>query len=139
LEKQVHTTISHRVPFFDVDLMAMVWHGHYLKYFEMARQKMIRQAGLDLEAYVRDGGWAFPVIKTSVKYLHPLRFGQDFTCTAILVEAKVKIVLEFEVRLLDGTLCAKGRSEQCAVRTPELEMEMLIPEDVQEALWSLAG
>ena len=24
------------VPFFDVDSMRIVWHGHYLKYFEIA-------------------------------------------------------------------------------------------------------
>ena len=25
------------VPFFDVDMMEVVWHGHYVKYFEEAR------------------------------------------------------------------------------------------------------
>ena len=31
------------VPFHDVDTMHVVWHGHYLKYFEVARCKLLDQ------------------------------------------------------------------------------------------------
>jgi len=33
------------VPFFDVDLMEIVWHGHYLKYFEVARCALLDKIG----------------------------------------------------------------------------------------------
>ena len=29
------------IPFHDVDTMHIVWHGHYLKYFEIARCKLL--------------------------------------------------------------------------------------------------
>jgi len=29
------------VPFFDVDSMNIVWHGHYVKYFELARCQLL--------------------------------------------------------------------------------------------------
>ena len=29
--------IELQVPSFDVDMMEVVWHGHYVKYFEQAR------------------------------------------------------------------------------------------------------
>ena len=36
-----HIYCRHRaeieVPFFDVDVMQIVWHGHYVKYLEVAR------------------------------------------------------------------------------------------------------
>ena len=32
---QVETIIE--VPFHDVDVMRVAWHGHYVKYFEIAR------------------------------------------------------------------------------------------------------
>ena len=32
-----HGIIELTVPFYDVDSMDIVWHGHYLKYFEDAR------------------------------------------------------------------------------------------------------
>jgi len=48
----------------------------------------------------------------------------------------VKIVVDFEItRVTDGKVCARGRSEQAAVKVPETEMAFTIPEEVQNALW----
>ena len=33
------------VPFFDVDMMEVVWHGHYVKYFEEARCALLDKLG----------------------------------------------------------------------------------------------
>ena len=33
----LHTDTEILVPFFDVDTMNVVWHGHYIKYLEVAR------------------------------------------------------------------------------------------------------
>jgi acyl-CoA thioester hydrolase len=33
------------VPFFDVDSMDVVWHGHYVKYFEVARCALLERIG----------------------------------------------------------------------------------------------
>jgi len=123
-----------RVPFYDVDMFQIVWHGNYLKYFDLARQELFLKSGLaiprNLEKY-----YIFPVIRTSVKYLYPLKFNDEFICSAQAREAKVKLLIDFEVRLLgDGRLCATGRSEHAAVRMPEMEMEFRIPEDVEKAL-----
>ena len=50
-------------------------------------------------------------------------------------EARTKIVVVFEIRLVkDGTLCARGSTEQVAVREPEMEMEFSIPEEISRAL-----
>ena len=131
-------SIRLKVPFFDVDPMHVVWHGHYLKYFEMARQAYSEACGMDFYRYQMEKGYVFPIIKSSLKYVHPLRFGDEFLVKVALKEARVKVVMDFEIRMADsGRLCAKGRTEQVALRLPEMEMELAIPEDVQEALWSL--
>ena len=31
-----------RVNYFDTDQMGVVWHGNYIKYFEMAREELFR-------------------------------------------------------------------------------------------------
>ena len=36
-------TVNIDVPFFDVDMMDVVWHGHYIKYFEVARCALLDQ------------------------------------------------------------------------------------------------
>ncbi|MCB2185849.1 MAG: acyl-CoA thioesterase [Deltaproteobacteria bacterium] len=136
---QPEVSVLLEVPFYDVDSMQVVWHGHYFKYFEMARHAMFRRAGIDLFRYHRETGYLFPVIKGSIKHSHPLRYGDKFWAKAVLVEARIKIVLDFELRLVDsGKLCAKGRGEQCAVKGPDLELEMVIPEDIAQALWAVA-
>jgi len=124
-----------KVPFHDLDPMQVVWHGHYIKYFEMAREQLMDVLGVDLKSYSINTGYLFPIVKSQVKYIHPLRHRDEFDCRARLVEANRRIVIDFEIRLAaDGKLCAKGRTEQLAVRLPDLELEMNIPGDIQKAL-----
>ena len=34
---QLSAEVDVTVPFHDVDMMAVAWHGHYLRYIELAR------------------------------------------------------------------------------------------------------
>lgn len=136
MTRPVSTSVQLQVPYYDVDIMQIVWNGNYFKYFEVARQAFFRQRGLDLQTYLREKGYVFPVIRSMIKHIRPLRLEDEFLCTAVLKEARIKIVLDFEIKLLStGMVCAKGRSEQVALLAPEMEMAYKIPEDVQEALY----
>ena len=131
-------TVRLKVPFFDVDPMQVVWHGHYLKYFDMARQIYAEKCGLDFYRHKEEKGFVFPVIRSTIKYIHPLCFGDEFFCKLELMECRIKIVQDFEIRLAEsGKLSATGTTEQVALRMPEREMELAIPEEVQEALQSV--
>jgi acyl-CoA thioester hydrolase len=133
--QSVSTSVRLRVPYHDVDLMQVVWHGHYLKYFEVARQALFRERGMDLQHYMKEKGYVFPVIRSMVKHIRPLRLDDEFVCTAMLKEYRVKIVLDFEIKLIsNGEICAKGRSEQVAFFVPDMEMAFRIPEEIQKAL-----
>jgi acyl-CoA thioester hydrolase len=132
----ISTSVQMKVPYYDVDIMQIVWNGNYFKYFEVARQAFFRECGLDLLDYAKTTGYLFPIIRSKIKHTRPLRMNDDFVCTAILKEAKIKIILDFEIkRLPDGLVCAKGRSEQVALLLPEMEMAYLIPEDIRQALY----
>jgi len=136
----VSNSVNLKVPYYDVDLMQVVWNGNYLKYFEVARQALFRECGLDLRSYMEEKRYVFPVIRSMVKYIRPLRLDDEFVCTAVLKEASVKIVLDFEIRLVsDGKVCTRGRSEQAALRLPEMEMVFKIPEEIQKALYGRKG
>ena len=37
--------VTLKVPFYDLDPMQIVWHGHYLKYFDIARSELLRPPG----------------------------------------------------------------------------------------------
>jgi acyl-CoA thioester hydrolase len=130
------TSVQMKVPYYDVDIMQIVWNGHYFKYFEVARQTYFKECRLDLLEYAKTKGYLFPVIRSMIKHIRPLRMDDEFVCTAILKEARIKIVLDFVIkRLSDGLICAKGRSEQVAFFLPEMEMAFLIPEDIRTALY----
>jgi len=136
MECTVSASVRRKVPFYDVDMMRVVWNGHYWKYFEEARQALFTQQGITSFDESEGKGWVFPVIRSEVKYIHPLRLDDEFICTATLKEARVKIVVDFEItRVADGKVCARGRSEQAAVKVPEGEMAFMIPHEVQNALW----
>jgi acyl-CoA thioester hydrolase len=140
MNQSVLTSVRLKVPYYDVDLMQVVWHGHYLKYFEMARQALFREYGLDLQRYMEEKKYVFPVIRFMIKHIRPLRLNDEFICTAVLKEARVKIVLDFEIKLIaDGKVCARGRSEQVALLIPEMEMAFQIPEEIQKAFYGTNG
>jgi len=135
MAQPVSTSVTLKVPYYDVDLMQIVWHGNYLKYFEVARQALFRKYGVDLRRYSEDTRYVFPVVRSTIKHIWPLRLDDEFVCTAVLKEARVKIVLDFEIKLIsNGKVCARGRSEQVAVLMPEMEMVFQIPEEIQKAL-----
>lgn len=124
-----------RVPFHDLDPMQIVWHGNYTKYFDIARQGLFESRGIDLRDVLDKTGYAFPVIRSSVKHVRPLRYGDVFFCRATIVEVTHKVVIDFEIRLEAGnTLCAKGRGEQAAVKYPEMEPAFVMPEIVLQRL-----
>lgn len=124
-----------KVAFHDVDPLRVVWHGNYLKYFDVARFGLFADRGVDLYAYMLEKGFAFPVTRTALKHVAPLRAFDEFVCRAAVTEAQYKIGMAFEIRKADGgTLCARGTSEQLAVRYPEMQMEFAIPDDIRLAL-----
>ncbi len=127
--------IKMKVAFHDLDPMQVVWHGNYLKYFDVARFGLFAEAGIDLYDYMVYQHYVFPVTRSSIKHIAPLKPFDEFICRATVIEAVYKIGMDFEIRLVeDDTLCARGSSEQLAVRYPEMEMEFEVPADIRTAL-----
>ncbi len=128
--------VSRTVPFYDLDPMGVVWHGNYLRYLDEARLALFDRAGLDLYRVVEaDGSFAFPIVRSRVKHVAPLRLRDRFEVYARVVDARLKISMEFEVRRGDDhVVCARAQSEQVAVRLPELALELRIPPAVTRKL-----
>lgn len=123
------------VPFFDLDPMQIVWHGNYLNYFELARAALFEHHGVDLYSYYDREKIIFPIIRTSTKHIFPLKHRDEVICKATLIDANIKLVVDFEIRkAVDGSVCARGRTEQVAVRTPEMETLFSIPPDIRNLL-----
>ena len=123
------------VPFHDLDPMHIVWHGNYMKYFDVARFALFDRYGIDLYEYSNRTLIIFPIIKTNTKHIIALRNKDEFIVKATAFEAKAKIIIDFQImRSKTGEICTKGRSEQVAVKLPEMEMLFEIPDDIRQAL-----
>lgn len=121
--------VQMQVPFYDLDPMQVVWYGNYMKYFDTAREGLFHRLGVDLYDFFRETGYLFPIIRSTVKYIEPLRYKDSFICRATLIEMTHKLVVDFEIRRTGThTLCTKGRSEQAAVKHPGTELCFEVPE-----------
>lgn len=118
----LHADITFEVPFHDVDSMGIVWHGHYLKYFEIARTALMRKAGLDLDSMAATG-CAWPVVTCDIKYVRPLRYGQKARVEATLVDYEDRLKIAYAIHdAATGEKLTKATTVQLAVgaRTGEL-------------------
>ncbi|MBB3227268.1 acyl-CoA thioester hydrolase [Luteibacter sp. Sphag1AF] len=86
--------ISVDVPFFDVDSMDVVWHGHYVKYLELARCALLDDLGHNY-AQMRAAGFVWPIIDMQLRYVRAARFGQKITVRADLIEWRNRLKIHY--------------------------------------------
>ena len=115
------------IPFHDVDSMRIVWHGHYLKYLEIARCALLDQIGYGYRAMMQSG-YAWPVIDVHVRYPKPAKFDQNVSVDAWIVEYANRLVIDYEIRdKATGERLTKARTTQVAVRMSTGEMLLASP------------
>ena len=102
------------IPFHDVDSLGIAWHGHYAKYFEIARCALLDRLGYGYDA-MRDSGYSWPVIDMHVRYVKPMRFNQRVTVRATLREWENRLLIHYLITDQDGRRLTKGTTSQVAV------------------------
>ncbi len=122
------------VPFHDVDMMQVVWHGYYLKYFEVARCAL-----LDLFDYnymqMLQSGYVWPVIESHLRYVGAVQFGQKISVKATLKEWENRLKIDYLITDLNtGKRLTKGYTVQVAVQRDSKEMCLESPLVIQEKL-----
>ncbi|WP_313483493.1 acyl-CoA thioesterase [Stutzerimonas kunmingensis] len=115
------------VPFFDVDSMDVVWHGHYVKYFEVARCALLERIGHNYQQ-MRDAGYAWPIIDVQLRYMRGARFNQRIVVRADLVEWENRLKINYLIRDAEtGERMTRGSSVQVAVEIASREMLLASP------------
>lgn len=124
-----HTeTVEIQIPFFDVDSMQMAWHGHYAKYFELARCRLLEALGHDYDA-MRASGFIWPVVDLHVRYMRPLRFNQTVVVAATLKQWDQRLRIAYRVRdAASGVSLARGSTDQAPVDVVTGELYAGIPD-----------
>ncbi len=105
-------TVREKVRFVETDMMGVVHHSNYFRWFEMARVEYLRQAGVLLNDLMAED-IVFPITDVDCKYRQSARFDDYILIEAVLAEiSKVKMVFIYRVlREHDGALLATGRTQ----------------------------
>jgi acyl-CoA thioester hydrolase len=122
------TTTDVTVPFFDVDSMDVVWHGHYVKYLEIARCELLDALGHNY-TQMKQAGYVWPVIDLQLRYVRAARFGQRLRVHAELVEWHNRLKLHYLIcDALTGERMTRASTIQVAVNTSNGEMQLVSPQ-----------
>lgn len=128
-----------KVPFFDVDSMNIVWHGHYCKYLELARCNLLDKIGYNYQAMARSG-FGFPIVDMQIKYIKPLLFEQDIVITASLVEWHYGLKISYLIEDANTReKHSKAYTVQAAVDMQTKQMRLECPQILQDQVAKLLG
>ncbi|MCU7814951.1 MAG: acyl-CoA thioesterase [Candidatus Thiodiazotropha sp. (ex Lucinoma kastoroae)] len=126
-------SVPYQIPFHDVDSLNIVWHGHYYKYFELARTELYRSCNFDI-ADMKHLGFSFPVIESNCRYNKPLYYGQRITITACFREWTNYVLIAYSI--LDpviGKRLAYGYTKQAVCDAQGLLL-MEVPKEVDDVI-----
>jgi acyl-CoA thioester hydrolase len=122
------TETEFNVEFYDVDSMQIVWHGNYIKYFELGRCALLDKIQFGYLEMAKSG-YLWPVVDVRVKYVRPLLFHQRARIQATLLEYENRLRIGYRIFNAEtGDLLTKGESIQMAVEVASMKSCFVTPE-----------
>ena len=130
----LHVDTEVLVPFFDIDTMHVVWHGHYVKYLEVARCALLDHIG-HTYTQMLEAGYAWPVIDMQLRYVRGATFGQRINVRASLVEWENRLKITYLITdLASGERLTRACTVQVAVDIANREMQLASPKCFTDAV-----
>jgi acyl-CoA thioester hydrolase len=131
---ELNVSIDVVVPFFDVDSMEVVWHGHYVKYLEVVRCALLEHIGHDYRQ-MKDAGYAWPIVDMQLRYVGAARFGQRLALRADLIEWENRLKIHYEIAdLASGKVLTRASTVQVAVHLGTGELQLVSPAALTDAV-----
>ncbi len=115
----IKTECNLEVRYYETDLMGIVHHSNYIRYFEYGRIKMLDEIGLPISK-IEGNGIMLPVVSTFCTYKTPSRMGDTLKIVSFMesmpmakMKIKTQILKESTVNPLTpneeiGTVVAEG-------------------------------
>lgn len=127
--KTLSQTAEIKVRFNEVDSLRIVWHGHYVKYLEEAREvfgKTYSIGYLDVEK----AGFATPIVKVDIDYKRQLRYGDTAIVEATYVDSEAaKLIFDYRIRRKSNNeIIATARTIQVFLFLDTRELSLNQPE-----------
>jgi acyl-CoA thioester hydrolase len=125
------TTVT--VRFNEADPLGIVWHGHYLRYFEDGREAFGKAHGISyLDFY--HAGLAVPVVSVHCDYKKPLRYGEEVIVEVIYKPvAAAKLIFDYVMYEPETMkVVATGSSTQVFVDAKTFDLQLTLPAFFEE-------
>lgn len=108
-------TFKGRVKFNEVDSLGIVWHGHYIGFFEEGREAFGREYGLSY-LDIKANDYTTPIVNLVCDYKYPLRYGEIYMIRTFMVHTlAAKIILQYEIYNETNKLVCEGQTTQAFV------------------------
>jgi acyl-CoA thioester hydrolase len=121
-----------RVRYSETDRMGIVYHGHYIAWFEIGRTEYCRAAGVPYRV-LEDSGLFILVTRAECKYRRPARYDDEVRIVTGLSElASRGLAFIYEVFDAREQLLAEGATRHVFADTAGRPMQA--PKDVVEVL-----
>lgn len=107
--------MDRRVRYRECDPMGVVYHTHYLDWFEEARTEALREAGLPY-AELEAEGVIMPVVDLSVRYARPVRYDDLVTIRTSIPDEMPGMRLRFDYEVVHkDVVCVSAHVTLCFV------------------------
>ncbi len=116
------------VRFSEVDALAIVWHGNYLKYFEDGREAFGKKYEFDyLDTF--NQGFVTPLVHVEMDYRRPLTYGDKAIVETVFINSEAaKIIFDYTIKRADtGEIVTKGNTVQIFLNSAR-ELVLTSPE-----------
>lgn len=132
MDKITETTF--RVRYAETDASGVVYHAHYIVWFEHGRGDWFWQQGRDYHRDIEERGYNWPVVELSARYLSPARYGDLVT-----VKTWVKELKSREFTLAYEIINAETKQVLCIGWTKHLNIDVswrvaAMPPDIRQLL-----
>jgi acyl-CoA thioester hydrolase len=135
----LHVDVEMTVPFFDVDSMKVAWHGHYVKYLEVARCALLDRLGHNYTQMMADG-YVWPIVDLQLRYVGAARFGQKLVVRADLMEWQNRLKIHYLISdAASGQRLTRASTVQVAVHADSGELQLISPRGLTDAVERLLG
>lgn len=96
------------VRYYETDLMGIVHHSNYIRYFEYGRVKALEDVGFPMTD-VEKSGYMMPVVSVNLNYKTPAKFGDKLKIVTTIRELpRVTIDIETIIYNMDGQEVCNG-------------------------------
>jgi acyl-CoA thioester hydrolase len=130
----IEVEIEIEIPFHDIDVMGVVWHGHYVKYLEIARCALFDRIDYNYPQ-MKASGYAWPVIELNIRYPRPLQFQQKVRVKAKLEEWENRLKVGYLIEdIASGQRLTRAYTVQVALDMKRNEMLYVSPQILFEKL-----